>query len=108
MNLQRYRAMWARVTTHVRETGAGVAFVVGLVWKHAPVAGCLLAVVTLVVGATTPVVVWSVTGLIDALSEAAAAQAELWPPIVPWLLALVGALALRSVDFTSCLTWTKG
>ena len=101
MNLQRYRAMWARVTTHVRETGAGVAFVVGLVWKHAPVAGCLLAVVTLVVGATTPVVVWSVTGLIDALSEAAAAQAELWPPIVPWLLALVGALALRSVDYPS-------
>ena len=53
---------------------------------------------TIVAGATTPLVVWSVTGLIDALSEAAAAQAELWPPIVPWLVALLGALAVRSID----------
>ncbi|MDE2993166.1 MAG: ABC transporter ATP-binding protein [Chloroflexota bacterium] len=101
MNLQRYRGMWVKATTHLRETGAAVAFVVGLVWKHAPVAGSLLAVSTIVAGATTPLVVWSVTGLIDALSEAAAAEAELWPPIIPWLLALLGALALRSVDFTS-------
>ncbi len=98
MNLQRYRATWARVTTNVRETGAGTAFVVGLVWKHAPVAGSLLAILALVAGATTPLVVWSVTGLIDALSEAAAAQAELWPAIVPWLLVLLGALAVRSVE----------
>ncbi len=101
MNLQRYRAMWATATAHLRETGAGVAFVVGLVWKHAPVAGSLLAVFTLVSGATTPLVVWSVTGLIDALSEAVAAQAEPWLPIGPWLLALIGALAVRSIDNTS-------
>ena len=54
MNLQRIRAMWATATAHLRETGGGVAFVVGLVWKHAPVAGSLLAVFTLVAGATTP------------------------------------------------------
>ncbi len=101
MNFQHFRAMWVKATTHLRETSAGTAFVVGLVWKHAPVAGSLLAVSTIVAGATTPLVVWSVTGLIDALTEAAAAQAELWPPIVPWLVALIGALALRSVDFTS-------
>ncbi len=101
MNLHRYRAMWSKATTHLRETGAGVAFVVGLVWKHAPVAGSLLAVSTIVAGATTPLVVWSVTGVIDALTEAAAAQAELWPPIVPWLLALLGAFALRSMDYAS-------
>ena len=98
MNLQRYRAMWATATAHLRETGAGTAFVVGLVWKHAPVAGSLFAVFTLVAGATTPLVVWSVTGLIDALTEAATVQAELWPPVVPWLLALLGAIAVRSVD----------
>ena len=101
MNLQHYRAMWGKATAHLRETGAGVAFVVGLVWKHAPVAGSLLAVFTLVSGATTPLVVWSVTGLIDALSQAAAAQAELWPPIVPWLLVLLGAFAVRSIDNAS-------
>ena len=101
MNLQRYRSMWATATAHLRETGAGVAFVVGLVWKHAPIAGSLLAVFTLASGATTPLVVWSVTGLIDALSEAVAAQTELWPPIVPWLLALLGAFALRSMDYAS-------
>ena len=49
-------------------------------------------------GATTPLVVWSVTGLIDALSETVAAQAEPWPPIVPWLLVLLGALAVRSIE----------
>ena len=103
MNLQHFRAMWAKATTHLRETGAGMAFVAGLVWKHAPVAGSLLAVFTLVSGATTPLVVWSVTGLIDALSEAAAAQAELWLPIVPWLLALLGTFALRSIDSASAL-----
>ncbi len=101
MNLQHYRAMWAQATTHLRESSAGTVFVVGLVWKHAPVAGSLLAVFTLLAGATTPLVVWSVTGLIDALSQAAAAQAELWPPIVPWLLALLGAFAVRSVDNAS-------
>ena len=46
VNLHRYRAMWGTATAHLRETGAGVAFVVGLVWKHAPVAGSLLAVST--------------------------------------------------------------
>ena len=98
MNFQHIRAMWATATAHLRETSAGVAFVAGLVWKHAPVAGSLLAVFTLASGAITPLVVWSVTGLIDALTEAAAAQAELWPPIVPWLLALIGALAARSIE----------
>ena len=101
MNLQHYRAMWAKATAHLRETGAGTAFVVGLVWKHAPIAGSLLAVFTLVAGATTPLVVWAVTGLIDALSQAAAAQAEPWPPIVPWLLVLLGAFAVRSIDNAS-------
>ena len=101
MNLQHIRAVWAKATTHLRETGAGTAFVVGLVWKHAPVAGSLLTVFILVAGATTPLVVWSVTGLIDALSEAAAVQAELWPPVVPWLLALLGALAVRSIESAS-------
>lgn len=98
MNLQRIRAMWATATAHLRETGGGVAFVVGLVWKHALVAGSLLAVFTFVSGATMPVVVWSITGLIDTLSEAVAAGAELWRPIVPWLLALIGALAARSIE----------
>lgn len=98
MNLHRYRAMWSKATTHLRETGAGVAFVVGLVWKHAPVAGSLLAVFTFVSGATMPVVVWSITGLIDALSEAVAARAEPWLAVAPWLLALIGALAARSIE----------
>ena len=101
MNLHRYRAMWTTATAHLRETGGGTAFVVGLVWKHAPVAGSLLAVFTLVSGATMPVVVWSITELIDALSEAVAAQDEPWLAVAPWLLVLLGALAVRSIESAS-------
>ncbi len=101
MNLQRYRAMWAKATAHLRETGGGTAFVVGLVWKHAPVAGGLLAVFTLVSGATVPLVVWSFTELIDALSEVVAVQAEPWLAVAPWLLVLLGALAVRSIESAS-------
>ena len=90
--------MWSKVTTSVRDTSAGTGFVVGLSWKHAPVAGSLLAAFTVISGATTPLVVWSVTGLIDALSETVAAQAELWPPIVPWLLrSVIGVAGLVSL-----------
>ena len=75
--------MWAQGHDAIctKQVRRNVAFVVGLVWKHAPAAGSLLAMLAPSWRVPLrPLVVWSVTGLIDALTEAVAAeQAELWP-----------------------------
>ncbi len=82
----------------LRATTARIAFVIGLVIKEVPVAGFLLAVQSLASGATIPLVVWAISGLIDTLQGSVADQTNAWSAIVPWLLVLLAALAVRSLD----------
>ena len=82
----------------LRATTARAAFIIGLVFKEVPVAGTLLAVHSFASGATTPLVVWAISGLIDTLQGSIADQSDAWSAIVPWLLVLLAALAVRSLD----------
>ena len=90
---------WLREpVAHLRATTARIGFVISLVFKEVPVPGSLLAVQSLASGAATPLVVWAISGLIDALPRSSADPTNIWSSIVPWLLMLLVAFAIRSLD----------
>ena len=41
---------------------------------------------------------WAISGLIDALPRSSAAQTDVWLSIIPWLLVLLVAFGIRSLD----------
>ena len=90
---------WLREpVARLRAITARIGFVISLVFKEVPVAGSLLAVQSLASGAATPLVVWAISGLIDALPRSSADPTNIWSSIVPWLLMLLVAFAIRSLD----------
>ena len=90
---------WLREpVARLRATTARIGFIISLVFKEVPVAGSLLAVQSLASGAATPLVVWAISELIDALPRSSADPTNIWSSIVPWLLMLLVAFAIRSLD----------
>ena len=90
---------WLREpVARLRATTARIGFIISLVFKEVPVAGSLLAVQSLASGAATPLVVWAISELIDALPRSSADPTNIWSSMVPWLLMLLVAFAIRSLD----------
>ena len=59
---------WIREpVARLRATTVGIGYVITLVFKEVPVAGTLLAVQSFAAGITTPLIVWAISELIDAL-----------------------------------------
>ena len=82
----------------LQATTARIAYISSLIFKEAPIAGSLLVVQSFATGATTPLVVWAISGLIDALPHSSADQSNVWSSVVPWLLVLLVAFGIRSLD----------
>ncbi len=82
----------------LRDTTAQIAYITRLIFKEAHFAGSLLVVQSLASGATTPLVVWAISGLIDALPRSSIDQSGVWSAIIPWLLVLLVAFVIRSLD----------
>ena len=90
---------WIREpVARLRATSVGIGYIITLVFKEVPVAGTLLAVQSFAAGVTTPLIVWAISGLIDALPRSLADRTDLWPSILPWLLILLAAFIIRSLD----------
>ncbi|MYB77344.1 MAG: ABC transporter ATP-binding protein, partial [Chloroflexi bacterium] len=49
-------------------------------------------------GATTPLIVFAISGLIDDVQRSVANPNDVWPSIVPWLAILLVAFIIRSLD----------
>lgn len=98
----------------VRATAIGVGYIVGLLFKEVPVAGTLITLQSFAAGATTPLIVFAISGLIDdvrrsvpeptgidfidELQRSPANPLDVWSSIVPWLLILLVAFIIRSLD----------
>ena len=80
------------------DTTARIAYITRLICKEAPLAGSLLVVQSLASGAATPLVVWAISGLIDALPRSSSDQSDVWSAVAPWLLVLLVAFIIRSLD----------
>ena len=90
---------WIREpVARLRATSVGIGYVITLVFKEVPVAGTMLAVQSFAAGITTPLIVWALSELIDALPRSGAAQTNVWLSIIPWLLVLLVAFGIRSLD----------
>ena len=90
---------WIREpVARLRATSVGIGYVITLIFKEVPVAGTLLAVQSFATGITTPLIVWALSELIDALPRSGAAQTNVWLSIIPWLLVLLVAFGIRSLD----------
>ena len=90
---------WIREpVARLRATTVGIGYVITLAFKEVPVVGTLLAVQSFAAGITTPLIVWAISGLIDALPRSSAAQTDVWLSIIPWLLVLLVAFGIRSLD----------
>ena len=90
---------WIREpVARLRATTVGIGYVITLAFKEVPVAGTLLAVQSFAAGITTPLIVWALSELIDALPRSGAAQTNVWLSIIPWLLVLLVAFGIRSLD----------
>ena len=90
---------WIREpVARLRATTVGIGYVITLVFKEVPVAGTMLALQSFAAGITTPLIVWALSELIDALPRSGAAQTNVWQAIIPWLLVLLVAFGIRSLD----------
>ncbi|MBI3971444.1 MAG: ABC transporter ATP-binding protein [Chloroflexi bacterium] len=82
----------------LRATRDAAVYVVGLLWRHARLPGGLLLLASAVGGAGTPVVVWAVAGLVNALAAAPQQPEAVWQAVVPWLAALLAALVVGGME----------
>ncbi|MAG37672.1 MAG: hypothetical protein CL878_15665 [Dehalococcoidia bacterium] len=73
---------------------AAVAYVVRLLWAHARLASSLVVFRYLLAGVATPLIVWTMAGLIDALAQA---PADPWSGVTPWLTGLFSVLLIRGI-----------
>jgi ATP-binding cassette subfamily B protein len=83
-----------------RVTLAALAYAAGLLWTHARLPASLLLARGVLAGTVAPLVVWAMTGLIDALSQA---PANPWPAVAPWLAALLVATGIRSATSAAAM-----
>jgi ATP-binding cassette subfamily B protein len=91
------KAAWLR-TTAALSTGTYFA---GLLWRHAPMATALTVIINVADGATWPLTVVAINGLIDAVARLPAMRDSPWSFTLPWLALLLGALLLRRVGITA-------
>jgi ATP-binding cassette subfamily B protein len=90
---------WLRdLFTRIRTTATAIGYILGLLYKEAPVAGALITLQSLAAGATVPLIVFAISGLIDEVRRTAASPAGAWPSIVPWLAILMVAFLIGSLD----------
>ena len=90
---------WIREpVARLRATTVGIGYVITLVFREVPKAGTMLALQSFAAGITTPLIVWAISGLIDALPRSLADRTDIWPSILPWLLILLAAFIIRSLD----------
>ena len=90
---------WLREpAARLRATTTGVGYILGLLFKEVPVAATLITLQSLAAGATTPLIVFAISGLIDDVQRSVASPADVWPSIVPWLAILLAAFVIRSLD----------
>ena len=90
---------WKRLNTQVQSAAGAVAYLAGLIWTHARLPGCALCVQSIVSGLATPLAVWAMTGLVDALAAAASGASDFWPVAIPWLALLCAVFLARSAQF---------
>lgn len=98
----------------LRATATGVGYILGLLFKEVPVAATLITLQSFAAGATTPLIVFAISGLIDDVRRSVpnptginftdefqrspANSTDVWSSIVPWLLILLAAFIIRSLD----------
>ena len=82
----------------LRATTTGVGYILGLLYKEAPVAASLITLQSFASGATTPLIVFAISGLIDDVQHSASDPSNIWPAIIPWLAILLVAFIIRSLD----------
>ena len=90
---------WKRLTAQVQSTAGAVVYLVGLIGTHARLPGCALCVQSIVSGVATPLAVWAMTGLVDALAAAAGGASGFWPDAIPWLALLLVVFFARGTQF---------
>ncbi len=90
---------WLREpTARLRATTTGVGYILGLLFKEVPVAATLITLQSLAAGATTPLIVFAIGGLIDDVQRSVANPTDVWSSVVPWLAILLVAFIIRSLD----------
>ena len=90
---------WLReLADRLRATLTGIGYILGLLFKEAPVAATLITLQSFAAGATTPLIVFAISGLIDDVQRSAASPSNVWPSIIPWLAILLAAFIIRSLD----------
>jgi len=82
----------------LRATTTGIGYILGLLFKEVPVAATLITLQSFAAGATTPLIVFAISGLIDDVQRSVANPNDVWPSIVPWLAILLVAFVIRSLD----------
>ena len=90
---------WKRLTAQVQSAAGAVAYLAGLIGTHARLPGCMLCVQSIVSGVATPLAVWAMTGLVDALAAAASGASAFWPVAAPWLALLLAVFFARGAQF---------
>ena len=90
---------WKRLTAQVQSAAGAVAYLAGLIWTHARLPGCALLGQSIVSGVATPLAVWAMTGLVDALAAAASGASDFWPVAIPWLALLFAVFFARSAQY---------
>ena len=88
------RALAGRI--HIVLASAFYPFV--LLFRHAALPGSILLIYSVLSGVASPLIVWALAGLIDALTRVEAALVEPWPAVLPWFAVLSLAFLLRSIE----------
>lgn len=94
---ERWWGILRRLPARLRTVRAEFGYVVRLVFPLAPVAAVVLLLQGILGGLSTPLLVWAMAGLINALTLVQRAPTDPWTPALPWLAALLVATLLRSL-----------
>ncbi len=73
------------------------AFLLSLLFRHAPLAALPMWLINVADGAAMPLIVWAMGGLINAVLRLPATHSDPWKTTFPWLVALLTAFLLRRV-----------
>lgn len=90
--LDRRLAMWVK---RFQTTVDALRYAAVLLFGNAPLPTTALIILSLAAGLATPLIVWSINGLIDAV---AVSSGPPWRAVAPWILVLSIAFLIRSVE----------
>ena len=94
---QQWLASAQRLSSRLPAARAELGYVIRLVFPRAPVASAMLLMQGVLGGLSTPLLVWAMAGLVNALVIVQQAPVDPWLPTRPWLTALLIATLLRSL-----------